>query len=52
MFYNEAGTNTRADVFIEQVAGSLSGLQEEVEGLEEAIQDMVCIMGQGKERKR
>ena len=45
MFGTKAGTNARADIVRERVACSLSELQEEVEGLMEAFQDMMSIRG-------
>ena len=51
MFDNKAGTDARADIVGEQVACSLSELQEEAEGLEEAFQAILSIMGQEEERR-
>ena len=52
MFFNEDGKNARADVNMEQVAGSLRELQEEVEVLEEVVHDMVFMMRQKEKQGR
>ena len=52
MFCNEAVTIAREHIIGEQVAGSLRELQEKVKVLEEAVHDMVFIMGQKEEPRR
>ena len=51
MFGNKGGADARADIIGEQVGCSLGELQEEVEGIEEAFQDMTSIMGQDEEQR-